>query len=387
MVEPFQDDQRRSLLSTFMKKADVYHGKVPGLNKIPFRSVAIIVFIAIINLIVWAGCGVVLLERLLVPTAVLAYTLGLRHALDADHISAIDLMTRRLVADGKEPVTVGTWFSLGHSTIVIITSIVVAATAQAVSKKFDGFSRVGGIVGTSVSATFLIVLGMMNIYILYKLVQEMRRQLRAPLTGAFNLQFQGTGFLFGLLQKLFKLVDRPWKMYPIGVLFGLGFDTSSEIALLGIASIQAAQGTSVWVILIFPILFTAAMCLLDTTDGALMMAVYTRTSAARDPIVVLYYSIVLTVVTVLAALVIGVVQVLSLIMNIAQPSGPFWDGVGFAGDHYDIIGGSICGSFVVFGGLSTLLYKPWRRWIETRRRHATPELGPIWNDEDAIVID
>src|ERR1700748_158424 len=114
-------------------------------------------------------------------------------------------------------------------------------------------------------------------------------------------------------------------MYPIGVLFGLCFDTSSEIALLGIASIQAAKGTSIWIILIFPLLFTAGMCLLDTTDGALMMAVYTRTTAARDPVIVLYYSIVLTVVTVMAALIIGVIQVLTLILNVTEPSGRFWD--------------------------------------------------------------
>jgi high-affinity nickel-transport protein len=127
-------------------------------------------------------------------------------------------------------------------------------------------------------------------------------------------------------------------MYPIGVLFGLGFDTSSEIALLGIASIQAAKGTNIWLILIFPVLFTAGMCMLDTTDGALMMALYTQTSAARDPIVVLYYSIVLTAITIIVALVIGTIQLLSLIANVASPSGPFWDGVNNAGDHYDIIG-------------------------------------------------
>jgi high-affinity nickel-transport protein len=131
-------------------------------------------------------------------------------------------------------------------------------------------------------------------------------------------------------------------MYPIGVLFGLGFDTSSEIALLGIASIQATKGTTIWLILIFPVLFTAGMCLLDTTDGALMMALYTRTSAARDPVVVIYYSIVLTAVTVMVALVIGTIQMLSLISNVANPSGPFWDGVHNAGNHYDIIGRLTC---------------------------------------------
>ncbi len=147
-------------------------------------------------------------------------------------------------------------------------------------------------------------------------------------------------------------------MYPLGVMFGLGFDTSSEIALLGIASIQAAKGTSIWLILIFPLLFTGAhilvlrsslvrtaadynlagMCLLDTTDGALMMALYTSTELARDHIAILYYSIVLTVITVMVAMVIGVIQLLSLILNIAEPEGKFWDGVGAAADHYDIIG-------------------------------------------------
>ncbi len=129
-------------------------------------------------------------------------------------------------------------------------------------------------------------------------------------------------------------------MYPLGVLFGLGFDTSSEIALLGISSVQAAKGTSIWVILIFPVLFTAAMCLLDTADGALMMTLYTSTALAHDQIAVLYYSIVLTVVTVVVAVVVGVIQLLNLILNVAEPEGRFWDGVRVAGDHYDAIGRS-----------------------------------------------
>ncbi|KAL8805777.1 MAG: hypothetical protein Q9200_005289 [Gallowayella weberi] len=138
-------------------------------------------------------------------------------------------------------------------------------------------------------------------------------------------------------------------MYPLGVLFGAGFDTSSaietdadlfstEIALLGIASIQGAKGTSIWLILIFPVLFTAGMCLLDTIDGALMMSLYTSTSLANDRIAILYYSIVLTFITVVVAMVIGFIQLLSLIANVSEPSGKFWDGVAVAGDHYDVIG-------------------------------------------------
>ena len=178
----------------------------------------------------------------------------------------------------------------------------------------------------------------MNIYILYKLVEQMKILIATSSEAAQEFKIQGAGCLFHIFKKLFKLIDRPWKMYPLGVMFGLGFDTSSEIALLGIASIQGAKGTSIWLILIFPILFTAGMCLLDTIDGALMLALYTSTSLAKDPIAILYYSIVLTVVTVIVAVVIGVIQLLSLILHVAEPTGKFWDGVAIAGDHYDIIG-------------------------------------------------
>jgi high-affinity nickel-transport protein len=279
----------------------------------------------------------------LISTAILSWTLGLRHALDADHISAIDLMTRRLIAAGQRPVTVGMYFSLGHSTIVIITSLVVAGTAAAVSSKFDSFSRIGGIIGTSVSATFLLLLGIMNLYILYKLIVQMRKLIACePRTEHQEFKIQGAGFLFNILKRIFKLIDKPWKMYPLGVLFGLGFDTSSEIAILGISSIQASKGTSIWLILLFPLLFTAGMCLLDTTDGALMMTLYTSTQLARDPIAICYYSIVLTVITVIVATVIGVVQFLNLALNVAEPEGRFWDGVERLGESWDIVGKFTC---------------------------------------------
>lgn len=185
-------------------------------------------------------------------------------------------------------------------------------------------------------------------------------------------------------------------MYPLGILFGLGFDTSSEVALLGISSVEAAKGTSFWVILILPALFTAGMCLLDTIDGALMFSLYIQPSANflppkhdraatndpespddnelprsrnnhRDPVAFLYYSIVLTTLTVIVAIVIGVIQLLTMILNVTGATGKFWDGVQTAGDYYDVIGGSICGCFLIFGALSVLLYKPWRRWMA--RRH------------------
>ncbi|RPB13976.1 high affinity nickel transport protein nic1 [Morchella conica CCBAS932] len=347
--------------------AQRYHGKVPYIRKLPVPVVGIIVAVVIANIICWAGAAVLLhFHRPLLGTAILAYTLGLRHALDADHISAIDLMTRRLIAAGQRPVSVGMFFSLGHSTIVVITSIVVAATAASFSERFDSFRRVGGIIGTSVSAAFLLILALMNAWILYKLIKEMKRLIsRSSEDEEVDMwNVQGAGCLMGVFKGAFKMIDRPWKMYPLGVLFGLGFDTSSEIALLGIASIQAAQGTSIWLILIFPVLFTAGMCLLDTTDGALMSALYTSPSFAQDNIAILYYSIVLTIITIIVAVVIGTIQLLSLILNVAEPTGHFWEGVEKAGDMYDVIGGCIAGLFVVVGVASVLAYKPWRRRID-----------------------
>ncbi|KAM3459805.1 hypothetical protein NHJ6243_006537 [Beauveria neobassiana] len=375
------------------------------LHGVPNNSILAIALLVAANAVVWAACGVVLrFHPKLISPAALSYTLGLRHALDADHISAIDLMTRRLIASGQRPATVGTFFSLGHSTIVIVTCVVVAATSGALRDRFDGFTRIGNIVGTSVSAAFLIVLCIGNGWVLYKLVRRLQQVLAerrraeemgeygAPVTeydaeatasGQFNLE--GAGFMGRVLGFLFRAIDRPWKMYPLGVVFGLGFDTSSEIAILGIASIQAVQGTSIWLILIFPILFTcefgfvdyrwhstnnhiAGMCLVDTTDGALMMALYTSKAFSRDVVAILYYSIVLTGITVVVSAFIGIIQVLSLVQNVAEPEGRFWDGVSAIGDNFEIVGGSIVGVFVVVGLGSILIYRPWRRRMERKRQ-------------------
>ncbi|GAB7339992.1 hypothetical protein MBLNU457_6501t1 [Dothideomycetes sp. NU457] len=378
---------KKSYWAKLNHKATTYHPRLPLLRRIPLPALAIITLLITINLLIWAIVSIPLSQHpSLISTAVLSWSLGLRHALDADHISAIDLMTRRLMATGQRPVTVGTFFSLGHSTIVVITSLVVAGSAAAVSK-FGSFGKVGGIIGSSVSASFLILLGGMNVYILYKLLVALRGRCNSPAPAATTtsstsghghegngtpdageeFKIEGQGFLFKLLKRLFRLIDRPWKMYPLGVLFGLGFDTSSEIALLGIAAISASQGTSIWLILIFPVLFTAGMCLLDTLDGALMMTLYSSARLGKDAIAVLFFQVVLTGVTVVVAVVIGVLQLLNMVLAVAEPEGKFWDGVGVAGDNYDIIGGSICGSFLLFGALGALVYKPWRRRVDAHR--------------------
>lgn len=393
------DAERQPFVARLKKRAGQYHENIPWIRTLPGPAVAIILLLVVVQILVWIAVGVVLhFHTALVSTAVLSYTLGLRHALDADHISAIDLMTRRLIASGQRPVTVGTFFSLGHSTIVIITSIVVAASSAAIQDRFGSFSDVGGIIGSSVSSAFLIILGVMNGWILYKLYEQLQKAIAAPIGHeSLDFTFEGAGCMTMLLKRTFKLVDRPWKMYPLGVLFGLSFDTSSEVALLGISSIQAAKGTSIWLILVFPILFTAGMCLLDTFDGAAMMSLYTSARLAKDAIAVLYYQCVLTAVTVAVAITIGVLQLLTMIHSIRPDlSGPFWDGVDVAGDNYDIIGGSICGSFVVFGGLSVLLYKPWRRRVDAKRSlmalnadedGESSELGEVEVLDDQQLVD
>ncbi|KAF0320931.1 hypothetical protein GQ607_011833 [Colletotrichum asianum] len=355
----------------------------PFLHGIPAPTIRIIALLVSVNIAIWIVAGIILhFHPSLISPAALSYVLGLRHALDADHISAIDLMTRRLIASGQRPVTVGTFFSLGHSTIVIVTCVVVAATSGALRDRFDGFTRVGNIIGTSVSAAFLLLLCAGNGWVLYKLIRRLRvvleQERRRALTGevveeedeeaATNLKLEGEGFLANVFRKVFRVVDRPWKMFPLGILFGLGFDTSSEIAILGLSSVHGAQGTSIWLILIFPVLFTAGMCLLDTTDGALMMALYTSKAFSRDRVAILYYSIVLTGITVFVSAFIGIIQVLSLIANVAEPEGSFWDGVDAIGEHFDIIGGSICGLFVVVGLGSVLVYRPWRARMDRKNQ-------------------
>lgn len=246
-----------------------------SIKSLPPQSIRIITLLILVNIALWVVIPPLVFPshpRLATPAA-LSYALGLRHALDADHIAAIDLTTRRLIASGRRPATVGTFFSLGHSTVVIITCVAVAATSGALRDRFDGFARVGNVVGSAVSATFLVVLCLGNGWVLHGLIRklrvalERRRQLgpvadetyedsAAAVDLADNDTTGSGGLLTRVFGKLFKAIDRPWKMYPLGFIFGLGFDTSSEIAILGIASIQAVQGTSIWLILIFPILFT-----------------------------------------------------------------------------------------------------------------------------------
>lgn len=253
---------------------------------------------------------------LLLGTAALAYAFGLRHAIDADHICAIDNVTRKLVQDGQRPVGVGFFFSLGHSTIVIVLTVAIVFASAAVKQTLPSLQGIGGIVGTSISATFLFFIAIINTLALGDVVRALRSRRRGETFGETTLQaaLDRRGFFGRCFAPLLRLVSRSRDMYFIGLLFGLGFDTATEVALLGIAAIEAGKGMPVWAILIFPALFAAGMSLLDTTDGIVMTRVYGWAFVVPER--KLYYNFAVTSASVVAAVLIGGIEVAGLLGNV-----------------------------------------------------------------------
>jgi nickel/cobalt transporter (NiCoT) family protein len=259
-----------------------------------------------------------------------AYTLGLRHAFDADHISAIDNTTRKLMAERKRPLSVGFWFSLGHSTIVFALSFLFAIGIRALSGQVShGGSTlrgVTGLIGTSVSGTFLYVIAALNVVILVGIVR-VSRDLRSGRFDEEQLerQLNSRGLMSRMLGRFNQTVTRPWHMYPVGLLFGLGFDTASEVALLFLAAGAAGAGLPFYAILCLPILFAAGMSLLDTIDGSFMNFAYEWSFS--KPVRKLYYNITITGLSVLIALVIGTVELAGLFAQKLGAQGSFWQWV------------------------------------------------------------
>jgi high-affinity nickel-transport protein len=293
----------------------------------------------------------------LLGTALLAYTFGLRHAVDADHIAAIDNVTRKLMQQGKQPVAVGFFFSLGHSTIVFGLSVVIALTSVAIKNRLSSFEAIGGIIGTGVSAFFLLAIAVANIIILISVCRTFQHVRRG---GKFvdedlNLILGQRGFFGRIFRNLFRLIEHSWQMYPVGFLFGLGFDTATEVGLLGISATEATKGLPVWSILIFPALFMAGMALVDSTDSILMLGAYGW--AFVKPIRKLYYNMTITAVSVLMALLIGGIEVLGLIGNQLNFHGAVWDMIGSLTENFGVIGFVIIGVFVVSWGVSILIYR------------------------------
>ena len=262
-----------------------------------------------------------------VGTGVLAYTLGMRHAFDADHIAAIDNTTRKLVGDGKRPLSVGFFFSLGHSSVVFILAILLNFGIRALdSQVHNGNSALHGVtsvVGTSVSGTFLYLIAALNVIILIGIVKVFREMRSGTFSDAeLEEQLAKRGLMSRLLGPLNKRVDTPWKMYPIGLLFGLGFDTATEVAFLVLAGTAVISGLPFYALLSLPFLFAAGMSLFDTADGCFMNFAYDW--AFARPVRKVYYNLTITGLSVFVAFFIGSIEILGLIGKQAHLTGDFW---------------------------------------------------------------
>ncbi len=319
------------------------------------RLIGIYAFLIAANVSVWLWALFALRgHAVMLGSALLAYGFGLRHAVDADHIAAIDNVTRKLLQEKKRPVGVGFWFSIGHSAVVGLASLAIALTSRVLAEHFKTWEDIGGIFGTIVSTLFLFAIAAMNVVILvgvWKVFQRVRRG-GAFVDQDFDLLLNNRGLLARLFRPLFRLVTKSWHMLPIGFLFGLGFDTATEVALLGLSATQAQEGLSVWTVMIFPALFTAGMSLVDTTDGVLMLGAYNW--AFVKPMRKLYYNLVITAVSVVVAVLIGGIEGLGLLGDEFGLKGWLWDGIGSLNDNFTGLGFTIIGVFI-FAWISSLL--------------------------------
>jgi high-affinity nickel-transport protein len=300
------------------------------------------------NLLAWAWAFSVFHGRpALLGTAMLAWVFGLRHAMDADHLAAIDNVVRKLMQEGRRAEDVGFWFSLGHSTVVVLASAAVAASAVAVHGWLGPAQRIGEMAGTLVSAGFLVAIAAANLLVLRSVWKTLRRAQSGGRADDATLDrmLAGRGLLTRLFRPVFSAISRSWQMYPLGFLFGLGFDTATEVGVLGISATQAVQGMSPWQAMVFPALFTAGMALVDTTDSVLMVRAYSW--AFVDTLRKLWYNLTMTAVSVVAALLIGGVEVLGLLSSRLPSPGPFWKAIDRLSGGLGDFGFAVAGVFVV----------------------------------------
>lgn len=308
-----------------------------------------------------------------------AYTLGLRHAFDADHIAAIDNTTRKLMNDGQRPLAVGFFFSLGHSSVVFGLSLLVAVGLKAIVSPVEQDSSAvhhyASLIGTSVSGVFLYVIAIINVAILVGILRVFAQMRRGHYDeDELDAHLNNRGLLNRVLGRFTRSVDASWHMYPVGVLFGLGFDTGTEVALLVLAGTSAAAGLPWYAILCLPVLFAAGMCLLDTIDGSFMNFAYGW--AFSNPVRKVYYNITITGLSVVVAMLIGSVELLGLLAEQFGWTGGLWSWLG--GIDLNAIGFVIVGLFVVTWAGALLIWRYARieeKWTVPAAPHsgATPE--------------
>ncbi|UYY58029.1 HoxN/HupN/NixA family nickel/cobalt transporter [Sphingomonas sp. S2-65] len=319
--------------------------------------------LAVLNLGGWAWALALFHDRpAMLGVALLVYGLGLRHAVDADHIAAIDNVTRKLIQERQQPVAVGFWFAIGHSAVVVlVTAAVIAAASN--FEALEEFRDVGGTFSTCVSALFLLVVAGMNLMILATILRTLRRVRdgEAMEDGALDLMFAGRGPLSRLFRPLFACISRSWHMAPLGFLFGLSFDTATEVTLFGLSATQAGQGVPIGAALVFPVLFAAGMSLLDTTDGVMMVGAYRW--AFVKPLRKLYYNMTITLMSIAVALFIGGVEMVALAVRRLGLEGPAARWAIALNENFNALGFAIIGVFAGAWGLSYLIF----RSVEHRR--------------------
>ena len=297
-------------------------------------------------------------RQALLGTALLAYVFGIRHAVDADHIAAIDNVVRKLMQEDKRPVSAGFFFALGHSSIVILACIGIALTASALHG--GSFRAIGSEIGTAVSAVFLLGIGLINILILKDVWRSFRRA-RSGEHSSSEVDALGGGLFSRLCGPLFRAISRSWHMYPLGAVFGLGFDTATEVGLLSISAAELAQGLSLASVLVFPALFTAGMALVDTTDSVLMGEAYGW--AFVHPVRKLWYNLTITAASVAVALFIGGIEAAGLIADKFQLSGPVWRTAANLNADLANFGFVVIGVFVLSWVMSVAIYR-WKGYDE-----------------------
>ena len=291
----------------------------------------------------------------LVGLGFVAYMFGLRHAFDADHIAAVDDTVRYMLQKGKQPLAVGFFFSLGHSTVVLVLAVAITYAATAVKREMPALQSIGGILGASVSGTFLWVIGILNLLVLLDIL-KVWKQAKSGTHSHAHLEILLTQR--GLINRLFggrlqKLMSASWQMYPLGLLFGLGFDTASEVGLLAMTAGASAGDLPTGAVLSLPILFAAGMTMMDTTDGVLMSKAYDW--AFLNPLRKIFYNLTTTGLSIVVALVVGTIELLQVFITVGHLRGPFFDFV--AGLDFGVVGYVIVGLFLVAWGLSVGLWK------------------------------
>ena len=347
--------------------------RMTSTSSVSWRLTGLFGSVAVLHVVGWGMMLLLVAPRFPVMLGLggLAYAFGLRHAFDADHISAIDNTTRKLLQEGKKPLGVGFFFSLGHSTVVFLIALALGfATQFVVSNVISAngeLKSVGGLIGTGVSGVFLLLIGIVNLIILLDILKLFRR-MRAGAYDRPSLEHElvAGGLLTRLFGRLFRLITRSWQMYLVGFLFGLGFDTASEISFLAISAGAAAQHIPIYALISLPLIFAAGMSLMDTADGAFMSQAYSW--AFSNPVRKVFYNLTVTALSVFVALFVGLFELSQLLIQQLDLRGGVWDVIG--GMNLGVMGFVIVGAFIVTWAGAILIYRGLHieeRWTSSLR--------------------